>query len=234
MNALNLSLLVKRKNHIKNDRRNVVTVFSGLSTDNTPAGFSECSEVGKIVAERGFDMVCAGASIGCQKNLITEALDHGGKVIAVTVPKFAKELLPALQGNAIISNSPILSERKNIMKNLSTFGYIILPGGPGTFDELWEVIAEKTEGLGDGSSKNIVVINTEGFFNPVREQLRIMADTFKWDAYTKQVIFIDDIKDLNKLFDEYLGVTEGGRRRHKSHHTRYIKHKSRRTYKLKK
>jgi len=111
MSALNLSILVKKDN-IKNERRNVVTVFSGLSMDNTDAGFSECSEVGKIVAERGFDMVCAGASIGCQKNLITEALDHGGKVIAVTVPKFAKELLPALVKNAIISNSPILSERK--------------------------------------------------------------------------------------------------------------------------
>ena len=229
MSALNLSLLVKKRDHINNERKNVVTVFSGLSKDNTNAGFSECSEVGKIVAEKGFDMVCAGASIGCQKNLITEALAAKGKVIAVTVPKFAVELLPELVENAIISNSPILSERKNIMKNLSTFGYIILPGGPGTFDELWEVIAEKTEGLGDGSSKNIVVINTEGFFNPVREQLRIMADTFNWNAYTKQVIFIDDIKDLSKLFDEYLGITEGGRRRHKSHHTRYIKHKSRRT-----
>ena len=174
-----------------------ITVFSGLSRDNSEIGFNHCKRVGEIIAEKGYKMVCAGASIGCQNKLIEGAQEKGGKVIAVTVPMFAHELSESLKKDAIISPGGDLSQRKVIMKKATEFGYIILPGGPGTLDELWEVFAEKSENINNGGKKKLIIVNTDGFYEPVKMQIQIMRDTFKWRHYGEGVEFINDPEELN-------------------------------------
>ena len=174
-----------------------ITVFSGLSKVNRhKKGFAECEEIGKIIAAKGYTMICAGASLGCQNNLIQGALANDGKVIAVTVPMFKNELQDELKDEAIIASGADLSERKSIMKSMADYGYIILPGGPGTLDELWEIISEKAENINGGKEKKIIIVNTEGFYNPVREQLEMMNTIFEW-TYNEGIIFINEAKDLD-------------------------------------
>lgn len=159
---------------------------------------SHCKRVGEIIAEKGFKLVCAGANAGCQSQLIEGAQAKGGAVIAVTVPMFASELSDTLRKNAIISEGNDLSQRKVIMKTATEFGYIILPGGPGTLDELWEVFAEKAENINNGAMKKLIILNTDGFYEPVKAQINIMRETFKW-PYGDGVKFIDDPEQLNEL-----------------------------------
>lgn len=198
------NLITKREQGLSVETENVVTVFSGLSKVNGPSLLGDCSAIGAAIANARFTMVCAGASIGCQNSLVQSALtaEPKGKVIAVTIPKFAGEVTPGVR--TIVVDSTDLSERKNVMKRNATFGFIILPGGPGTFDELWEVISERAEGLGEGSKKNIVVINTDGFFEPVRAQLKIMSKYFDWHKYEENVTFIDNISEIEQLLKNYL------------------------------
>ena len=183
-----------------------ITVFSGLSRDNSVKGFSDCKRVGEIIAEKGYKMVCAGASIGCQNELIEGAQEKGGKVIAVTVPMFAHELSESLKKDAIISSGGDLSERKVIMKKATEFGYIILPGGPGTLDELCEVFAEKSENINNGGKKRLIIVNTDGFYEPIKTQIQIMRDTFKWPHYGKGVDIIEDPEQLKKLIPNIKGI----------------------------
>lgn len=193
---------------------NNITVFSGLSKDNTENGFKHCEEIGKIIATKGYTMICAGASFGCQSNLINAALYNNGKVIAVTVPMFANELLPVLKDTAIISSEKDLSERKKIMKSMTDYGYIILPGGPGTLDELWEVISEKAEDINDGKKKKIIIVNTDGFYEPVKKQFQIMNEIFNW-KYDEDIIFINEPNELNDILPTVGGGgDEKGGRRH--------------------
>lgn len=188
-----------------------ITVFSGLSKDNSPIGFTHCQRVGEIIAEKGYKMVCAGASIGCQSKLIEGAQSKRGMVIAVTVPMFAHELSESLRKNAIISDGKDLSQRKVIMKKATEFGYIILPGGPGTLDELWEVLAEKSENINGGAKKRLIIVNTDGFYEPVKHQIEIMRSTFNWSHYGDGVDFIDDPEKLNDLIPTY--TKTGGKRK---------------------
>jgi len=196
-----------------------ITVFSGLSKDNTAKGFADCTQIGEIIADNGYTMICAGASLGCQKNLIHGALSKGGKVIAVTVPMFKHQLQEELKGDAIIAQGGDLSERKSIMKSKADYGYIILPGGPGTLDELWEIISEKAENINKGGKKKIIIVNTEGFYNPVREQLENMNNIFKW-KYDDGIIFIDGPEELNVILPTADG---GGAEKHGRRHMRKTK-----------
>ena len=96
-----------------------ITVFSGMSRDNSAKGLAHCREIGEIIATNGYTMICAGASLGCQNELIEGALSKGGKVIAVSVPRFRSELREELVSNSIIASGSELSERKKIMKEKS-------------------------------------------------------------------------------------------------------------------
>ena len=186
-----------------------ITVFSGLSKDNTLKGFSDCKQIGERVAEKGYTMICAGASLGCQNNLIQGALSKRGKVIAVTVPMFAHELQKELKDNAIIAEGGDLSVRKSIMKSMASYGYIILPGGPGTLDELWEVISEKAENINEGAKKKIIIVNTDGFYEPVKQQFQNMNTIFKW-KYDEGIVFINEPAELNAILSSTGGAAAGG------------------------
>jgi uncharacterized protein (TIGR00730 family) len=210
----------------------IITVFSGLSRDNSVKGLGHCKKVGEIVAEKGYTLVCAGASIGCQSKLIEGAQEKGGKVIAVTVPMFKDELSESLKNDAIVTEGSDLSKRKQTMKNLTEFGYIILPGGPGTLDELWEVFSEKSENVNNGGNKRLIIINTDGFYEPIKDQIKIMRDTFNWQSYGEGVEFIDDPEELNRLIPQYNANPLGGTR--KSYRKKKtIKNKSRKYKKTK-
>lgn len=196
-----------------------ITVFSGLSEDNTTKGFADCKQIGEIIAEKGYTMICAGASLGCQKNLIQGALNKGGEVIAVTVPMFADQLQEELREKAIIAEGVDLSARKSIMKSMANYGYIILPGGPGTLDELWEIISEKAEDINEGRKKQIIIVNTDGFYDPVKEQFKKMNTTFNW-TYDKGIIFIDEPVELNNILST---ARRGGAEKHGRRHMRKTK-----------
>ena len=190
-----------------------ITVFSGLSKDNTANGFADCKQIGEIISEKGYTMVCAGASLGCQNNLIQGALSKGGKVIAVTVPRFAHELQKELKDDAIIAPGEDLSVRKRIMKSKADYGYIILPGGPGTLDELWEVISEKVEDINEGKEKQIIIVNTDGFYEPVKHQFHNMNTIFKW-KYDEEIFFINEPAELNAILSPAGAAAKKSGRRH--------------------
>lgn len=116
------------------------------------------------MAEEGISLVYGGGSVGLMGVLADAVLAGGGKVTGV-IPDFlvTRELAHAGLTRRIVTRS--MHERKQEMSRLAD-AFAILPGGFGTLDEFFEILTWKQLGL---HSRPIVVANTGGWFEPLRE-----------------------------------------------------------------
>ena len=117
------------------------------------------AELGRILAERGIDAVYGGSANGSMGVVANAALQAGGSVIGV-MPAFLvdrEKVHPALTDLRIVQT---LSERKSLMLGLCD-AFIVLPGGFGTLDEMFEVLTTAQVGL---HSKPCVIVNIGQFF----------------------------------------------------------------------
>lgn len=122
--------------------------------------FSEA--IGEKIAREGYNLVYGGSKVGTMGVLANAAIKNGAEVTGV-IPKkiYEKGLLnPELADTIITAN---MRERKAAMEELAD-AFIAIPGGFGTFDEIFEIIVEKQLGY---HKKAIVFIDLDGFYAPL-------------------------------------------------------------------
>lgn len=137
-------------------------VFCGSQSGADKIYRRDAEEMGRLIAERGLRLVYGGGSVGLMGVVANAALAAGGEVIGV-IPEFlaVKELLhTGLTELKIVSS---MHARKALMAELSD-GFIALPGGYGTLEELFEVITWSQLGL---HRKPVGILNTEGYYDPL-------------------------------------------------------------------
>ena len=149
-------------NNIKN-----VCVYSASSTKIAPVYFAVAEELGRLLASRGINLINGAGSIGLMGATSNATLAAGGTVTGV-IPRFMVEQNWHHSGLTQLIETETMHERKQLMANLSD-GVIALPGGCGTLEELLEIITWKQLGL---YLKPIVVLNINGYFNPLLEMLQ--------------------------------------------------------------
>jgi uncharacterized protein (TIGR00730 family) len=189
----------KQKKSAKKNKKLSVCVFCGAS-DNVPKLFIDmATNLGERLAKQGYTTVYGGANNGCMGAVADGALSKGGKVIGV----FPDVLLPSEVSHKGLSElvvMPTMSARKAEMYELSD-AFIILPGGLGTMDELFEIMTLKKL---KGHNKPIIIFDHLGYWERLLKLINSMvrhgfagADTFKlYDlATTEDEIF----KILKKL-----------------------------------
>lgn len=135
-------------------------VFCGSKAGNRPVYAQAARELGTLMAQRDCGLVYGGGSVGLMGVVADAVLDGGGTVHGV-IPEFLAtvELLhPKVDPMQVV---PGMHARKARMAELCQ-GFAALPGGYGTFEELYEVIAWSQLGL---HSKPIALLNTAGFFD---------------------------------------------------------------------
>ena len=147
-----------------------VCVFCGSSAPADPRYRDAAQALGALIARRNVTLVYGGGSVGLMGNLADAALDHGGRVIGV-IPAglFAREVNHT--GLTELREVTSMHERKQLMYDLSN-GFIALPGGLGTLEELAEVATWSQLGL---HSKPVVLLNVGGFWDSLLAQLDLMA-----------------------------------------------------------
>lgn len=137
-------------------------VFCG-SNPGLRASYVQAAErLGRLLAERGIELVYGGGRVGMMGALADSALAAGGAVIGV-IPQalVAKELAhPGVTDLHVVDS---MHERKALMASLSD-AFAALPGGFGTFEELCEVITWTQLGI---HRKPCGLLNVEGFFDPL-------------------------------------------------------------------
>lgn len=155
------------------------------------------TEFGSLLAARGLDLVYGGANVGLMRCVAEAAMAGGSKVTGVITEFLAgRELAQAGLEQMIVVNS--MPERKATMERISD-GFVVLPGGFGTMDEMFEILSGGQLGF---HKKPIVVLNINGFYNHLKAQLEFMVgEKMLLPQHAAMVQFADTPTEaIDKLF----------------------------------
>ncbi|NTV06719.1 MAG: TIGR00730 family Rossman fold protein [Chlorobiaceae bacterium] len=139
-----------------------VTVYCSSSNHAPCEYFTAASDLGREFAKRGIGLIFGGGRVGIMGCIADAVMENGGTVRGI-IPRFLEEREVAHYGLSELLVVETMHERK--MK-LAEWGdaYLVLPGGFGTLDELIEVITWKHLGH---HHKPIILLNLNGFWNPL-------------------------------------------------------------------
>ena len=150
---------------------NRLCVFCGSSPGRDPAYLAAAAELGTFLAARRIGLVYGGAAVGLMGAVADAARAAGGEVIGV-IPHALVELEVAHAGLADLRVVGSMHERKALMAELSD-GFIALPGGIGTLEELFEVW---TWGQLGSHRKPCALLNVAGFYDRLLGFLDFVVD----------------------------------------------------------
>ena len=139
-----------------------VAVFCASADGSNPLYRAAAEELGKALAERRLGLIYGGAHVGLMQAVADSALAHAGHVVGV-IPEVLVDLEVAHQGLSELHVTSTMHTRKALIGQRSD-AFVALPGGYGTFEELFEVLAWQTLKL---HTKPIVLLNTHGFYAPL-------------------------------------------------------------------
>lgn len=137
-------------------------MFCGSRAGLDPAFAEAAAAFGGALARRGIRLVYGGASVGLMGTLADAVLAHGGKVTGV-IPQGLVDKEIAHTGLSDLRVTRDLAERKAVMIAESD-AFVALPGGFGTYDELFETLTMAQIGLHD---KPNALLDVNGFFEPL-------------------------------------------------------------------
>jgi uncharacterized protein (TIGR00730 family) len=173
-----------------------ICVFCGSSPGHDPRYVTAAADVGERLAERGIQLVYGGGRRGLMGAVADAALAAGGRVVGV-IPRGLVDRELAHPGLSELLIVDTLHERKARMAELAD-GFIALPGGLGTLEELAEVLSWAQLGL---HAKPIGLLDVGGYFDPLLAYLdHAVAEGFVADRH-RSLLLHDP--DLDRLLDQF-------------------------------
>ena len=164
-----------------------ICVFCGSSEGNDTAIIEAASELGKIFAERDITLVYGAAKIGIMGLVAKASLKGHGKVIGI-IPEFLKLKEVVHLGLTELITTQNMHDRKMILQEKSG-GFIALPGGMGTFEELFEILTWLQLGL---HSKPIGLLNVNHFYDDLIAMLEKMVKKGFLKMDNLELLLVDD------------------------------------------
>lgn len=178
---------------------NRIVVFCGSSLGFNSIYKEAAIELGNYFARHGIVLVYGGGKIGMMGAIADTILAKKGKVIGV-IPKLLEkeEVVHAGVEEMIVCKK--MSDRKVIMSKLID-GYITLPGGFGTLDELFEALTLNQLQI---EQKPVGILNINGYFDATLQQLDKMAEEGFLKPQNKALLIVaDNIPDLMNKMNNY-------------------------------
>ena len=175
-------------------------VYCGSSAGNKPVYAEAAKALGKALAQRNIKIVYGAGNVGLMGVLADEALAHQGYVIGV-IPHFLKEKEVCHTELTELFVVDSMDERKVKMAKFSD-ATIILPGGYGTMDEMFELLtlvqlSQDTQPVG--------ILNVNGYYDALIRQVQVMHEEgFLKEIHLKMLLVsteIDDLIDQMQNFD---------------------------------
>ena len=169
-----------------------LAVYCGSATPADPSYIEIARLTGRTLAERGITVVYGGGKLGLMGAVADSALAAGGTVIGV-IPEALVSTEVAHRGLTELHVVPDMHARKALFTTLSD-GFVTLPGGVGTMDELWEAISWSQLGY---HSKPVGLFNAGGFYDKLLDFNRHMIDVgFIRPAHAGILIARDTLPEL--------------------------------------
>ena len=176
-----------------------LAVYCGSASPADPRYLQLAHEVGAALAERGIGVVYGGGRLGLMGAVASGALEAGGEVIGV---------IPDALSTSEIANTDCtelhvvsgMHERKKAFTDLSD-GFVTIPGGVGTMDELWEAVSWAQLGY---HTKPVGLLNAFGYYDHLIAFNRHMAETgFIRPAHQGILIARESMPDLLEAMAAY-------------------------------
>jgi uncharacterized protein (TIGR00730 family) len=176
-----------------------VCVFCGSSTGRGPAYAQAARDLARLLAEQGVGVVYGGASVGTMGDLADAAVAAGAEVLGVIPQQLVDREIahPGLTELHVVAD---MHERKARMAALAD-GFIALPGGAGTLEELFEVWTWGQLGL---HTKPIGLLDVAGYYGRLRSLLEHMVVEEFLRPVSRDMLLVDeDPRSLLARMREY-------------------------------
>lgn len=164
-----------------------ICVFCGSNFGRLPAYGEAATFLGRTLAREGIGLVYGGASVGLMGAVADAVLATGGEAIGV-LPQALKDKELAHPGLTELHVVASMHERKAMMADLSD-GFIALPGGVGTLEELFEIWTWAQLGF---HKKPCGVLNVAGFYDRLAGFLDHVADQAFMKSENRAMLLADD------------------------------------------
>ncbi|HTP83580.1 MAG TPA: TIGR00730 family Rossman fold protein [Alphaproteobacteria bacterium] len=169
-----------------------ICVYCGSSNRGPSRHQKAALELGRRLAEAGVELVFGGGRVGLMGRLADGALSAGGRVTGV-IPE---HLIRAEVGHARVTRLVVtksMHQRKAAMFRRSD-GFVILPGGPGTLDEFFEIVTWRQLRLHD---KPIVIVDLDGYWRPLLRLIeRIIERGYARAGFRRLFSIVDGVSDV--------------------------------------
>lgn len=179
-----------------------IGVYCGSRETVDPDYLAAASQLGKIFAENGRQLVYGGGKLGLMGRVARGVLDNGGKVVGVST--FHLESTEVIQpGMTETYVEATMHERKARMMDRAD-GFVIMPGGYGTLEEFFEILTWKQIKIHDAP---IVIANLKGYWDPLLSLMTyIIQEKFADEGNLELVTFVDRIEDVLPALDNAPGA----------------------------
>lgn len=176
-----------------------VCVYCGSNAGNKPIYTDRAIALGNRLAKEGLALVYGGGNVGLMGIVADAVLEAGGEVVGV-IPQQLVEWEVAHKGLTRLEVVANMHERKARMFDLAD-GFVALPGGFGTLDEMFEMLTWRQLGIGD---KPCAFLDVDGFYTPLMSMLdRMVEERFLHPDQRRDLWHGDDIGSLIAWMHSY-------------------------------
>lgn len=175
-----------------------ITVYCGSRFGEKSVFKDMAIELGNWIAKSGHSLVYGGGNVGLMGTVANTVLEGDGKVYGI-IPEFLLDQEKGHEGLYTLEIVESMPERKTRMINLGD-AFIALPGGPGTLEEISEIISLRRL---NRTEKPCIVYNIDGFYDPLKKLLdeMVSADFLPTENLDK-VIFANNLDDIKVAIGE--------------------------------
>jgi uncharacterized protein (TIGR00730 family) len=169
-----------------------IAVYCGSMKGNDIAFSDKATELGKLLAQDKIQLVYGGGKVGLMGVIAESVIENGGRVVGVA-PHFLMKREVVHHELHELHTVDTMYERRNLMIDLSD-GFIAMPGGYGTLDEIGEVLMLTILGK---KKFPVGFLNVNRFYDPMIEMLDKMLDAgFLQPDYRNNALFASEPKEL--------------------------------------
>lgn len=183
-------------------KKQAIAVFCGSADGNDPIYTEVAAHLGETLARENRRLIYGAGCRGLMGAVAKAAVAHGGHVTGVNITRFSNPKYIMQVDENIVADT--IQERKMRMLDLCD-AQVVLPGGIGTLDEMFEVLSMLQLGLTD---KPLGILNVNGFYDPLLKFVEQIKQTgFFNPKYEKIIIARNTVEELLAVLDETDDIT---------------------------
>ncbi|MBM5610583.1 TIGR00730 family Rossman fold protein [Listeria seeligeri] len=177
-----------------------IVVYCGASNGNNPVYQQAAKRLGEWIVEQSHTLIYGGGKVGLMSIIADTVIKREGEVIGV-MPRFLMDRELAYTNITKMYSVNTMAERKQKMLDLGDV-CIALPGGPGTLEEITEMISWSRIGQ---NPNPCILFNENGFYDPLRDLYDSMVkNDFLTQTDRDKTLFSNSLKEINQFITTYI------------------------------